>query len=291
MSHRIWAATLLIISVSATAAWADDPARPSLAAGIVQAAAQNQPAQGAPAGKQDAAAPPQSLDPGWEVEISPIYLWAPYNINSVTLPQFPNLPAPPPGSEDGGRPSGDTGASLNGAAMAAFRIEKSRWLLRGNIVWAGLSGERERPRMKLSGDLIYGEVLTGFEVVKHLYAEGGVRRLAVDVDAEVLDYPKVSRKPGVWDPVFGLTYRAPLGGHLLLTVHGDGGGFGVGSEVDVNSFVTLDWRIVRHFGLTLGYGLLYFRLEDQWLDSTRVEQTLKLGTTLHGPIVGFKLLF
>jgi hypothetical protein len=49
--------------------------------------------------------------------------------------------------------------------------------------------------------------------------------------------------------------------------------------------------MASHFGLTFGYGLLYFRLEDTLLDSTRLEKTLKLGTTLHGPIVGFKLLF
>jgi hypothetical protein len=124
-----------------------------------------------------------------------------------------------------------------------------------------------------------------------LYLEGGVRRLAVDVSARVLDYPEVSRKPGVWDPIVGMTYRVPMGEHWLLTMHGDGGGFGVGSEVDVNASLTLDWRMARHFGMALGYGLLYFRLEDQLLDSSRVEKTLKLGTTLHGPIIGFKLLF
>jgi len=74
-------------------------------------------------------------------------------------------------------------------------------------------------------------------------------------------------------------------------MHGDGGGFGVGSEIDVNASVTLDWRMARHFGLTLGYGLLYFRLEEEWVDNARFEKTLELGTTLHGAIIGFKLLF
>ena len=55
--------------------------------------------------------------------------------------------------------------------------------------------------------------------------------------------------------------------------------------------LTLDWRMARHFGLTLGYGLLYFRLEDDWVDSARIEKSLELGTTLHGPILGFKLFF
>ena len=286
-TRSLTAALLLATSVASTA-WAEDPARSPLASAVALAASQNQPAQAAPAGQQAAAVPSQTADPGWEVEIAPIYLWVPISINSVTLPEFPNLPAPPGG---GDRPSGDTGASLNGAAMAAFRVEKNWWMARGNIVWAGLSGERETPNVKITGNLILGEVFTGVEVVKHLYLEGGVRRLAVDVSAQVLDYPEVSRKPGVWDPQVGMTYRVPMGEHWLLTMHGDGGGFGVGSEIDVNASVTLDWRMARHFGLTLGYGLLYFRLEDEWVDNARFEKTLELGTTLHGPIIGFKLLF
>ena len=291
MSPRMLTASLLMVMSLAESAWAEDPARTPLGAGIQQAAAQNQPVKGAPAPAQDDVAPSQPADPGWEVEIAPLYIWAPFNISTVTLPEFPNLPDPPPGSDDGGRATGETDASLNGAAMAAFRVEKNWWVARGNIVWAGLSGERETPLIKLSGDLVLGEFLSGVEVVKHLYVEGGVRRLAVDVEAEVLDYPKVSRKPGVWDPIIGMTYRLPMGRHWLLQLHGDGGGFGVGSEVDVSTSLTLDWRPASHFGITLGYSLLYFRLEDQWLDSARVDQTLKLGTTLHGPIVGFKLLF
>jgi len=288
MSARSLTVALLMATSLASAAWAEGPARTPLASAVALAASQSQPVQAAPAGAQAAATPPQAADPGWEVEIAPIYLWVPISINSVTLPEFPDLPAPPGG---GDRPSGDTSASLNGAAMAAFRVEKNWWMARANVVWAGLSGERETPNVRLSGNLILGEFFTGVEVVKHLYLEGGVRRLAVDVSAEVLDYPEVSRKPGVWDPQVGMTYRVPMGEHWLLTMHGDGGGFGVGSEIDVNASVTLDWRMARHFGLTLGYGLLYFRLEDEWVDNARFEKTLELGTTLHGPIIGFKLLF
>jgi hypothetical protein len=282
-ARSLTAALLLATSVASTA-WAEDPTRSPLASAVALAASQNQPAQAAPAGAPAA----QAADPGWEVEIAPVYLWAPISISSVTLPEFPDLPAPPGG---GDRPSGDSGASLNGAAMAAFRVEKSRWMARGNLVWAGLSGEKERPYLKVSGNVILAELFTGVEVVNHLYLEGGVRRLAVDVSAKVLDYPEVSRKPGVWDPIVGMTYRVPMGEHWLLSLHGDGGGFGVGSEVDLNTSLTLDWRMARHFGLTLGYGLLYFRLEDEWVDSARFEKTLELGTTLHGPILGFKLLF
>ena len=266
-SARVWiSAVMLVLSVAASATGQATSTPPP-----------------PPAPVQPASAP----DPGWEVEIAPIYLWAPISINSVTLPEFPGLPSPP----GGGGASGDTGASLNGAAMMAFRAEKNWWMVRGNFVWAGLSGERESPYVKVSGDLILGELMTGVEVVKHLYVEGGVRRLALDVEAEVLEYPKVSRKPGVWDPIVGMTYRVPLGSRWLLALHGDGGGFGVGSEVDLATSLTLDWRATRHFGLTFGYELLHFRVRDSLIDGTTVDDTLELGTTLHGPILGFKLLF
>lgn len=235
-----------------------------------------------PAPVQPASAP----DTGWDVEIAPIYAWAPISINSIDLPDFPGLPSPP-----GGDSSRTTDASLNGALMAAFRVEKNRLVVRGNFAWAGLSGEVDRPFLKVSGDVILGELQAGFEVARHLYVEGGVRRLAVDVEAELDGYPKVSRKPGVWDPIVGATYRVPMGSHWLLTLHGDGGGFGVGSEVDLAANLTLDWRATRHFGMTFGYGLLYFRLRDTLIERAAVDDTLELGTTLHGPILGLKLLF
>ena len=148
MSARPLIASLLVAVSFASTTWAEDPARTPLATAVTRAAAQTQPAQAAPAGRPDTAQPSPAADPGWEVEIAPIYLWVPITINSVTLPEFPDLPAPPGG---GDRPSGETGASLNGAAMAAFRVEKNWWMARANIVWAGLSGERETPNVKITG--------------------------------------------------------------------------------------------------------------------------------------------
>lgn len=289
----------------ATSAWAQEagPDRPSAGAGPaevlsepartgVTTAGPVRPARPASrAGSARAAQSGQAGDEGWRVEIAPIYVWAPMNISTVTLPSFPGLPAPPPGSGEGDRPSGQTGTSLNGAAMAAFRVAKSRWELNGNFVWAGLSAERKTPYVEVSGNLVYGELLTGVRVVNHLYLEAGVRRIAVDVSAQVLDYPEVKRKPGVWDPVIGATYRAPLGAHWVLTLHGDGGGFGVGSEVDANARVLLDWNMARHVGLALGYQYLYLRVLNDEVSVGGVTKTLKLGTSFSGPIVGVKLLF
>ncbi len=279
MSSRTYVTALAIwVAFAANAVAGTPPGSPVSRTADSRADAQAQPAT---------QTTPQE-DNGWKIEIAPIYAWVPINISSITLPPFPDLPKPPGG---GDRPSGGTDASLSGAAMAAIRIEKQRFTVRANVVYAGLAGERERPYVRVSGKLIYGEALAGVRVARGLWLEGGVRRLAVDVSGEVADYPKVSRRPGIWDPVVGASVRLPLGERWLLTVHGDGGGFGVGSEIDLNSYATLDWRMARHVGLTVGYSLLYVRLENEWAEGTRLAQKLDFGTTLAGPIVGFKLLF
>ena len=142
-----------------------------------------------PAPVQPASAP----DPGWEVEIAPIYLWAPISINSVTATRVPRVAFT---SGRRSRPSAETGASLNGAAMAAFRVEKNWWLLRGNFVWAGLSGEGNGRMRGCRAMSFWANCSTGVEVVKHLYVEGGVRRLALDIEAKVLEYPEGEPEAG-----------------------------------------------------------------------------------------------
>ncbi len=47
-----------------------------------------------------------------------------------------------------------------------------------------------------------------------------------------------------------------------LDLHGDGGGFGIGSDVTYGANAKLDWRFAKHFGLSFGYALLHFEVSD-----------------------------
>ena len=40
----------------------------------------------------------------------------------------------------------------------------------------------------------------------------------------------------------------------------DGGGFGVGADVDLGASFSVDWKPIPHFGLTAGYNLLYLKV-------------------------------
>jgi hypothetical protein len=214
---------------------------------------------------------------GWKIAIYPVLAWAPFFGTSVTLPPLPGQPIV--------APSGSTDSSLNGAYFGGGRFEKGKWSADLLFMWAGLSAERETPFTKVDMDFVFGDAMAGREVLPDFYLQGGVRRVALDIHATV-GTDNASHSPGFWDPVVGLTYRRSLGKKWRILIHGDGGGFGVGSDVDVTATGRAEWQFARHFGITMGYGGMH--LSES---STVAGKTLKISPTLHGPIFGFGIFF
>ena len=187
---------------------------------------------------------------GWHTAIYPALAWVPIFGTSVTLPPLPSHPIAP-------GPSGSTNSSFNGAYFGGARFERGKWSADALFMWTALSAERTTPLTNVNLDFIFGDAHVGREVLPNLYLEGGFRRLALDVHATV-DTDSASGSPGYWDPLIGLTYRRPLGKKWRILIHGDGGGFGVGSDVDVAATGRAEWQFVRHFGMTMGYGGMHF---------------------------------
>lgn len=250
----------------------------------------------APSGNADAdpqasPAPPKSAeedrwkDPSaWQITIYPVFAWAP--IFGISTQELPSSPGGGGGGGGGLLPPSNTSSSFNGAVFAGFRVEKSKWSTDGTFLWAGLSSERNNPFARISVDVIFGQLMAGREIVPNLFLEGGFRRIALNLSLRLGDFPTVSGKPGVWDPLVGLTYRRQLTKKWKVFAHADGGGFGVGSDVDVAATVRAEWQFARHFGIAMGYGVLH-------LDITRTvaQRTLDIKQTLNGPIFGFGIYF
>ena len=114
-------------------------------------------------------------DSGWDIRIYPVYAWAPIMGVNVTLPEIPGADS--------------ASGLLNGAAFAAFEIEKSRWSGTGSFLWAGLDAERQTPFFKVSTDLVWGQVMGGYEVVRDLTLQAGVRRMALDISVDLEGLP------------------------------------------------------------------------------------------------------
>ena len=146
---------------------------------------------------------------------------------------------------------------------------------------------RERPLLTVDLNIIYWHVSSGVKVYKDLYVTGGLRRVALNYDIQLEGRPQhFTRKPGVWDPLVGLGWHSSHGSRLTLHVLGEGGGFGVGADVDVSSSVRADLELGAHLGLTAGYSLLYLKLSD-----TVGGRTLQVKQTMHGPIVGLGIYY
>lgn len=215
----------------------------------------------------------------WHIAIYPVLAWAPLFGASVTLPPLPGQPIASPG------PSGSTSSSLNGAYFGGARFEKGKWSADAEFMWAALSAQRKNPLVDVKLDFVLGNAMAGREMLPNLYLEGGVRRLAFDIHATV-ESSSASRSPGYWDPLIGLTYRRQFGKKWRILIHGDGGGFGVGSDVDVTATGRAEWQFARHFGIAMGYGGMHFS------DSDTVQgRTLTISPTLHGPIFGLGIFF
>ena len=230
-----------------------------------------------------ALAQPATSSSDLKVSVYPILVWVPAFTATTVVPAFPDAPDGPdlPGG------SGSTDASFDGAYLAGFSIEKARWRIDGEGIWAALVTQRDRPLLNVDLDILYGRASGGVKIYKDLYVTGGVRRVALKYDITVGDRPQhFVRKPGIWDPLVGLAWHGPLGSRWTLHVIGEGGGFGVGADVDLAGSVRADLKFAKHVGLTFGYSLLYLELSD-----TVLQRTFEVKQTLHGPVLGLGLYF
>ena len=163
---------------------------------------------------------------------------------------------------------------FDGAFLGGFSAAKGAWRVDADGLWAAVGGDRlESPVFTVDADVIYLHVTGGRRIVKDLYV--------INVDALGV----IERKPGVWDPLVGLgwhTWRRHFEVHAIF----EGGGFGVGSDVEVATSFRFNSKIIPHFGVTAGYQFLYFNVDD----SVRGRE-FRVKQTLHGPIAGVGFYF
>ena len=215
---------------------------------------------------------------GWDVSVYPIFAWVPINISI-------DVDIPPSGGDGGG--SGNILESrFDGAYFGGVSVSNGVWRFDGQAIWAAFGGDRPQlPFLKVDLDLIYGEARLGRRVARDLYLTAGLRRVALNYDITLGDLPNLSRKPGLWDPLIGIGWhriKPKVEWHVTF----DGGGFGVGADVDVSGAFRFDWKPWRHFGITAGYSGVYLKISD-----TPVNRTLIVKVFAHGPAFGIGLYF
>src|SRR5262245_28482261 len=214
----------------------------------------------------------------WRVAVYPILAWVPVSIGiDVDVPPF---------GSDGGGAAGIVDSQLDGAFFGGVTVSNGTWWIEGYGLWASFGGDSiDLPHLEVDLDLIYGDGKVGRRVARDLYITGGVRRVALDYDIALGDLPRLAETAGVWDPVVGVGWHR-LGPTVNWHATFEGGGFGVGSDVDLGGTVRVDWKLARHFGLSGGYNFLYLKVSD----SVR-GRTVTVEPLVHGPSIGFGLFF
>jgi hypothetical protein len=242
-----------------------------------------------PAQKRATPPSPSYVAEDWTVAFYPILVWAPVMGANISLPDLPDLPNLPPGSSGGIR-NGNVSGGLNGVALFGVSVQKKRFVGDLSVLWGSVGASSTSPRLSIDTGVVFADATAGVKIFNDLALVGGVRRMALKIDATLGDRPQVTWKPGIWDPLIGLQLRKSLGKKWGVDLRVDGGGFGVGSDVDISATGRLDWRFSRHFGMTMGYGGLHFKFKN---DVTVLNQTFtrEVGQTLHGPIFGFGIYF
>jgi hypothetical protein len=231
----------------------------------------------APAGAQPPAASGIDDPEGWKTIVYPIHGWLPVFGAEVTLPGQPASP----GSGGGITiPSAKTSGNFDGAALAGFRVERARLSIESEFLWAGMSGSVEAPRFRLDVDTITFRVMGGFKIAPALYVDGGVRRFALDMTASILDFQPVTWKPGIWEPVVGVTFRPQINKKLRVFTQTDIGWSADDSSRSGAATASIEWKPFSHVSLGGGWGWTYLRV-----DGAILSKPVHLSQTLNGPIV------
>jgi hypothetical protein len=253
--------------------------------GMTCAAAYGQPAAQGASGREA-----QPL----KVVIYPILVYAP--IFGVSI----DMPALPP-SESNGDPiagsdvSESTGVALNAAYMAGFSVETDRIFAEVAGTWAALSATRNAPRMEVTSDTLFVGGRGGVRVFKGLWATAGVRRISVDLGA-TLTIPNLGStvhghtKPVLWDPLLGAEWRTHTR-RFEFAANFQGGGFGVGTDTDLQSEFRAEMSVWRHLSLRAGYQFIYYKLSVADVLIGPFTREWVSSQTMHGPSVGIGLVF
>ena len=237
----------------------------------------------------------QDKDKPVEVIVYPIQIEAPIFGASIDLPSIPGGGGGSGGGESGEQ-SGSTDVSLNTLYMMGVSARGARWFVDARGQWANLSANRATPRVTLDTDARFFTVRGGVTLAGGFSAQAGLRRLWGQLDAS-LTLPNLSNKvlegktdKALYDPMVGVDWRGRAGA-FIFEGNFIGGGFGVGTDSDVSGEFDVNWRFTPHTDIRVGYGFLYYKITSDPITIGSFQRTLVSSQTLHGPTIGFGIVF
>jgi hypothetical protein len=158
--------------------------------------------------------------------------------------------------------------ALDFGAMAAYRIENGTWSYALDVTymdlgWSGTT-QQGRAQASLGNDQLTVMATVGRRLTPRLEALVSAAYFDVSADLRVRLLQQTARatRDADWiDPLVGLHYKAPIGGKWSLSLRGDIGGFGVGSDLTLHGWVTLLRQNSERFSWYFGYRYISYDYE------------------------------
>lgn len=223
----------------------------------------------------------------WETVLAPYVLFGSLNGDAAVGPTGP-VPV------DLG--FGDLVKNLELGAMVHAEAWKGAWGVMVDFLFMRLGSDLTGPFggvLDINVDEVIAEALLGrrFDAPGrqvHLFA--GVRYWDLDVDLDLVALPGAALDLGDrWiDPLVGGRFVKDVAEDWFVSVRGDIGGFGLGSDFSWNVQAGVGYEVSSLFSLVLQYKALDVDFEN---DGIGTADFLSYDTTTHGPLLGFVFRF
>lgn len=220
----------------------------------------------------------------WTHEIAP-YLWASSMEGTVGIGDV---------EAEASLSFGDLLENLELGFMGTYRASRDRYCVVVDAIYMGLGMVQKGPAGVLKSDVdvdqIGLEVDFGYDIGEGFTVLGGGRYVDLDTHVRVsgpLGASTSAHQEYDWiDPVVGLQWHRPISDRWSVLLHGDAGGFSVGSQFAWQAFVILRWQ----FSPTIGAGLAYRYLDIDYEDG-RGANRFKYDVATSGPALGIVFTF
>ena len=235
-------------------------------------------------------APAWAQDKPPSVVIYPILVQAPIYGATVDVPSIP-------GGGGGGSEGGDatTDWGFNAAYMGGMELQGNRVFGEFDVFWTKPSASRDvTPRIDVSSDIWTVSLKGGYRLGKGIGITAGTRYVSLDVDT-TLEFPQSgvtlrgSSTQTRWLPFVGGDWRGLVARKWTMNASAD---VGLGGEHSSSERLKarVDWQVVPHVSIRVGYQLLHVKLDaDAILGG--VARSWSTSQNLHGPEFGLGIVF
>ncbi len=190
----------------------------------------------------------QSDSDGWEFTIAP-YLWAAGMDGTITINRI---------DADVDVPFSDILSDLDFAGMLHFDMQSEHWVVTSDLVYVDLGADADVLLGTGSATVTQTlfEVAGGYRVSRAVTLLAGARWVDLDSGLQYVGEIVEERVGGSesWiDPFVGVHLVVPLAKRWWFGVHGDIGGFGIGSDLAWQAYADIGFKASNVVSIILGY--------------------------------------